>query len=601
MEGGPTVEDAVLDRVIRVTSIAAMEAYSAPVGYVFSLNAGGRSGVFDVVAGDFSTKLAADTLNGIYVGLADNPTATNKVAKRRVSNATVNSLMFGIPNNSQVDVSADFSTALNFSFLENLTFETPATSIHVIDNVFVENRSDFIFDCKGTLKRIDALPSSVGETKTITFKDCSDFEITRITLDGNHINNNCVVGSTPYTFGGFGQEQRHGLVIDNCKNLKIGSVVGHRASGDTLYIKGADTFNVSIDFLYADSYDNSGDYIALGRNPLSIVQGELFNIGHVSSYGVGHYTMPGGFDIEPNLGQTVKDVFVNSIYCLSSGMNPLGIVTKYGGGADIVNVNIQAAKIISTNASQSITPRLLVITGATDVHIGSLFIKGTPVSYNLHIGLAGTTQPVKNLVIDSYHTVTGFYGILADNLTNASINMRSDDIYSEFSRLYKLSSVDLTITGTFNPDTTDTRFCVHFPSDDPLDNVKISGDLSLQTTGSNAVRCIQFSGSDLVPTNCMLLNLNFDGWWSNSSQTYIIVGAPSAYLEKSNCKGVTDTNDITEYALIRFKVGDHIRNTAPNELGNTGSKYIIAGWVVTESAVLVSDSTFIENRVLTGN
>ena len=71
--------------VIRVTSIASMEAYSAPVGYVFSLNAGGRSGVFDVVAGDFSAELAADSENGIYVGLADNPTATNKVLRRRYS------------------------------------------------------------------------------------------------------------------------------------------------------------------------------------------------------------------------------------------------------------------------------------------------------------------------------------------------------------------------------------------------------------------------------------------------------------------------------------------------------------------------------------
>jgi len=91
MEGGPTVESAVttnsndiLDRVIRVTSIAAMEAYFAPVGYVFSLNAGGRSGTFDVLAGNFSTELAADTLNGIYVGLADNAAATTKVARRRI-------------------------------------------------------------------------------------------------------------------------------------------------------------------------------------------------------------------------------------------------------------------------------------------------------------------------------------------------------------------------------------------------------------------------------------------------------------------------------------------------------------------------------------
>ena len=75
----------VTNRVIRVTSIAAMEAYSAPVGYVFSLNAGGRSGVFDVISGDFSTELSADTENGIYIGLADNPTATTKVAKRRLN------------------------------------------------------------------------------------------------------------------------------------------------------------------------------------------------------------------------------------------------------------------------------------------------------------------------------------------------------------------------------------------------------------------------------------------------------------------------------------------------------------------------------------
>jgi len=81
--GTQTIATALDDRVIRVTSIADMEAYSAPVGYVFSLNAGGRSGVFDVVAGDFSAELAADTLNGVYVGLADDPTATAKVAKRR--------------------------------------------------------------------------------------------------------------------------------------------------------------------------------------------------------------------------------------------------------------------------------------------------------------------------------------------------------------------------------------------------------------------------------------------------------------------------------------------------------------------------------------
>ena len=94
-DSGTNWVDELNNRVIRVTSIAAMQAYSAPVGYVFSLNAGGRSGDFDVVAGDFSTELAADTLNGIYVGQADNPTATSKVLKRRITNKKILSSAFG--------------------------------------------------------------------------------------------------------------------------------------------------------------------------------------------------------------------------------------------------------------------------------------------------------------------------------------------------------------------------------------------------------------------------------------------------------------------------------------------------------------------------
>ena len=99
----------VTNRVIRVTSIAAMEAYSAPVGYVFSLNAGGRSGVFDVISGDFSTELSADTENGIYIGLADDLTGAVKVARRRF-NGIIDSKWFGaIGNNVNDDTLAMFS------------------------------------------------------------------------------------------------------------------------------------------------------------------------------------------------------------------------------------------------------------------------------------------------------------------------------------------------------------------------------------------------------------------------------------------------------------------------------------------------------------
>jgi len=94
--------NSINERVIRVTSIAAIEAYSVPAGYVFSLNAGGRSGTFDVLAGDFSTELAADTLNGVYVGLADDPTATTKVVKRRYQTG-LSPNWFGAANDGVTD------------------------------------------------------------------------------------------------------------------------------------------------------------------------------------------------------------------------------------------------------------------------------------------------------------------------------------------------------------------------------------------------------------------------------------------------------------------------------------------------------------------
>jgi hypothetical protein len=89
-----------------------MEAYSAPVGYVFSLNAGGRSGTFDVVAGDFSTELAADTQNGVYVGLSDNVSGSTKVAKRRYSDRT-NFYWFGAAGDGSGDDTA-MQAAIDF-------------------------------------------------------------------------------------------------------------------------------------------------------------------------------------------------------------------------------------------------------------------------------------------------------------------------------------------------------------------------------------------------------------------------------------------------------------------------------------------------------
>lgn len=46
-----------------------------------------------------------------------------------------------------------------------------------------------------------------------------------------------------------------------------------------------------------------------------------------------------------------------------------------------------------------------------------------------------------------------------------------------------------------------------------------------------------------------------------------------------------------------YAVGDIVPNSTPSELGSSGSKYVIEGWMCITSSPL----TFVEKRFLTGN
>ena len=112
-----TVPNAISEIVLRAESISEIQASSASVGNVFSLNAGGRSGIFDVVSGNFSSELSADTQNGLYIALADDPSATSKVARRRYS-GPVNIEWFGAVGDNSTNNTTAIQAALdNASFI----------------------------------------------------------------------------------------------------------------------------------------------------------------------------------------------------------------------------------------------------------------------------------------------------------------------------------------------------------------------------------------------------------------------------------------------------------------------------------------------------
>ncbi len=109
--------DPLPELVVPAESISEIQNSSVDVGNIFSLNDGGRSGIFDVVSGDFSTELSNDTENGLYIGLSDDPNATTKVARRRYS-GPVSIEWFGAVGDNLTDNTTAIQAALdNASFI----------------------------------------------------------------------------------------------------------------------------------------------------------------------------------------------------------------------------------------------------------------------------------------------------------------------------------------------------------------------------------------------------------------------------------------------------------------------------------------------------
>jgi hypothetical protein len=124
-----------------------MEAYSAPVGYVFSLNAGGRSGVFDVVAGDFSAELAADSYNGIFAPVEGDATGSTKVARRRYKGA-VYLEWFGV-SSEDLDIFTGLSSATSLvSFMGGGEITCQPNSVFKLDTNYEPAISNITFDFK---------------------------------------------------------------------------------------------------------------------------------------------------------------------------------------------------------------------------------------------------------------------------------------------------------------------------------------------------------------------------------------------------------------------------------------------------------------------
>jgi len=429
----------------------------------------------------------------------------------------VNVKEFGAVGDGVTDDSQAFRDALDYVCSNHLTLVTDLGKTYIVDNIVVEGKSDFRLVFRGILKRPDQLPATNPQTRTLQLNNCSNFVIDEIRFDGNHLNNNCVVGGVYNTV--YLQEFRHCLYLQNCRNARFGKIHGKNPSGDVIYINGPNTYGLDFDEVEGISVDTDGlTPIALGRNTVSICEGKRITFQSVKSIGVGHVTMPGGFDIEPNWGEQVSDVYLNYLYVKSSSMSALGVTTKYGEGANIRNIEIGTVYIENDVAAPK---RLLVITGCTNVHLNRVYIKGTAESYAVHIGIAGNAQPVYNLKFDSLEIDTCRYGVMANHLNEGYMNVIVKQASENFLRLYNVADYDFDVRGSFNPLTAFPNqpvknFCIYLymAGTNYLSNCRFSGDLAKERVGNVAERCITANASNgaIQITNCEFTNINTDGW-----------------------------------------------------------------------------------------
>jgi hypothetical protein len=122
MEGGPTVEAAVtaaetaiLNRVIRVSSIAEIEALTGTLNFQVSLS-GSRSGIFKFDASDLSAKVTSDPQQGVYVAPNSDATGASGAWDRQgIDFSNIRAEWFGALINNSADDYASWQAAINWA------------------------------------------------------------------------------------------------------------------------------------------------------------------------------------------------------------------------------------------------------------------------------------------------------------------------------------------------------------------------------------------------------------------------------------------------------------------------------------------------------
>jgi len=317
------VDDSVSNRVLGVTSISQIANSDAPVGSMFNLSLGDRSGIFDVVSGNFSVEVSKDSAQGIYIALSDDPSATSKVAKRRFSGFCdlrwFGASFDGSDETSLVNmaISLEDNILLAGGGTLGISAASPTSGIIAKDNLTIAFEP-------GT--KIAAITGNATEYFIIRVVSNDNVTIINPHIVGDRETNTALVG-----------EKGHLIFVYESSNVRVLGVnqgLLEKAYGDGLYIGGDSTESVNcyVSNIICDNNRRQGLSVTAAKN--LIVRDSQFNNtnGTAPEFGI---------DVEPNNGNVKLQsiVFENCSAGLNAGSNFGVLAVNQNSAADITFSN----------------------------------------------------------------------------------------------------------------------------------------------------------------------------------------------------------------------------------------------------------------------
>jgi hypothetical protein len=480
-------------------------------------------------------------------------------------NQIINVLNEGIKCDG-TDETIAFQNALTKAVINHGVLYIPKGKTVVVDSLTVSNGENFALQIDGYLKRKD----NANNQPLLSITGSNNIHILNYNADGNIINNGVTVN-----------EHQHLLVLGTSSHIYIKKIKGINVAGDVLYINGCE-------IVICDSLNGYSD--DTGRNTLSIVKGKILQFDKIISINVGYTTMPGGVDIEPNLvSDDVQQIQFNSIYVEGVGTNLFTLTNNSGSicGDVIVNSLICKKKSVVGASRNSIALNkfnnvkitnaivkedLTDILQATSTGMTIWGCRNLDINVdisNVNIGaIIGQTNETVNLNLKGSIKNTKLNGMIVGVVSSSNIEMNIDDC--------NVSNVGNNPHITFN-------------SASLVNNLSFKNCRLIKTAyGSNAV---YFSGT---LNNLRFENCELRGWTSTTTMGGVPTSTTGIY--RINCVGHNFLNT-SPIAGIYWTKGEFVENTEPVILGDTGSKYIIKGWLrLTNGYSQVLNTDWVEMR-----